>query len=513
MEFRDKKYLDYAGLNDFWRLVKEYYKGTVDKADSALQNIIATVGDSSIVSIADGVATFDFSNFAKKSEIASVFTFKGTKPSFEELPSDAKAGDVYLVGDKEYVFIEDRWEELGYPIDLSNYYTKEEIDSKLQNLQDIEDLKNEVEGVKTSLSALDSKVTSLDSKVDTKVTELTNSLATETQERRDADALEARERKEADALEMKERKEAFNSISYIEDYHIRKLFKGVEVASKEDLVSAIANAQDGAVISLTSNTTFSASDTVAVAPGHHIAIEVPSGVTLSAEGRLVSVGVNGEEASTVELIGEGTIEKTGDNSEPLVFVRGGSNLVVDGVTLVNTSEANNSVIQTNGKQTDVNINIKSGTFTGGVYLPADGKISISGGTFNLGSGTFYIKSGELNISGGKFIKSSDSNDGNWAHWNNGSVDAPAPVTIEACNYGGHGNPVVSITGGEFINEAGNFEVLVIPYDGNEADMSGTTVGYHLANAVSGHVTSDGVTEPSDGWYKFTSNNTTYIPEK
>ena len=498
MEFRDKKYLDYAGLNDFWGLVKDYYKGTVDKANSALQNIVAE----GVVSISDGVATFDFSNFAKKSEIASVFTFKGTKPSFEDLPSDAKAGDVYLVGDKEYVFIEDRWEELGYPIDLSNYYTKEEIDSKLQNLQDIEDLKNEVEGVKFAVFTLDSKGA-----------ELANALATETQERKDADSLEAQERKEADALEMKERKEAFASISYIEDYQIRKLFKGVEVASKEDLVSAISNAQDGAVISLTSNTTFSASDTVAVAPGQHIAIEVPSGVTLSAEGRLVSVGVNGEAPSTVELIGEGTIEKTGDNDEPLVFVRGGSNLVVDGVTLVNTSEANNSVIQTNGKQTDVNINIKSGTFTGGVYLPAEGEVSISGGTFNLGSGTFYIKSGTLDISGGKFIKSSDSNDGNWAHWNNGSVDAPSTITIEACNYGGHGNPVVSITGGEFINEAGDFEVLVIPYDGNKADMSSTTVGYHLANAVSGHVTSDGTTEPSDGWYKFTSENTTYIPAK
>ena len=480
MAYRDKKYLDYEGLNEFWALVKDYYKGTVDKANSALQNIIAE----GVVSISDGVATFDFSNFAKKSEIASVFTFKGTKSSFEELPSEAKSGDVWLVGEKEFVFIEDKWEELGYPIDLSVYYTKEEIDSKLQNLQDIENLKNEVESVKTS-------VTTLETKVDTKVTELTTGLN----------------------KEIQERKEAFDSISYIEDYHIRKLFKGVEVVSKEDLLSALTNASDGAVISLASNTTLSASDTITVAPGKHIAVEVPSGVTLSTEGRFVSVGVNGEEASTVELIGEGTIEKTGDNDEPIVFVRGGSNLVVDGVTLINTSEANNSVIQTNGKQTDVNIDIKSGNFTGGVYLPAEGRINISGGTFNLGKGTFYIKSGALNISGGKFIKSADSNNGNWAHFNNGSVDAPSTITIEACNYGGHGNPVVSITGGDFVNEAGDFKVLVIPYGGNEADMSGTTVGYHLADAVNGHVTSDGTTEPSDGWYKFTSENTTYIPAK
>lgn len=503
MELRDKKYLDYAGLNEFWVLIKDYYKDTVSKADSALQNIIAD----GVVTISDGVATFDFSNFAKKSEVASVFTFKGSKPSVDDLPtSSVNTGDVYLVGDKEYVYIEGRWEELGYPIDLSNFYTKEEIDSKLGNLKDIEDLKNEVEGVKASVATLDTKV-------DAKVAELTETISTESQGVRGLIATETQERKDADALEMKERKEAFASISYIEDYHIRKLFKGVEATSKEDLLTAVAGASDGAVISLTNDTTLSASDTFVVDQGKHVAIEVPAGVTLSAEGRLLSVGVNGEASSTVELIGEGTIEKTGDNNEPLVFVRGGSNLTVDGVTLINTSKANNSVIQTNGKQTDVSITIKSGNFTGGVYLPAEGDITISGGTFNLGSGSLYIKSGKLNISGGTFIKTSLSNDGNWAHWNNGSVDAPSTITVEACNYGGHGNPIVNITGGDFINEAGDFNILVIPYDGNEADMTGTTVGYHLADAVSGHVTADGVSEPSDGWYKFSAENTTYVPSK
>ena len=491
MEIQNKKYLDYAGLNEFWTLVKDYYKNTVDKANSALQSIIAE----DVVTISDGVATFDFSGFAKKSEIASVFNFKGSKPSFEELPEFATVGDVWIVGNKEYVYVEGRWEELGYPIDLSNYYTKDEIEAKLQNLQEIENLKTEVAEVKASVETLDAKV-------DTKVSELTESISTETQER-----------KEADALEAKERKKAFASISNIEDYQIRKLFKNVEVTSKEDLISAVANATDGAVISLTGDTTLSSSDTFVVAPGNHIAIEVPEGVTLSSEGRLLSVGVNGEASSTVELIGNGTIKKTGSNDEPIVFVRGGSNLVVDGVTLINTSEANNSIIQTNGTQTDVSIDIKSGNFTGGVYLPAEGKINISGGTFNLGKGTFYIKSGALNISGGKFVKSADSNNGNWAHFNNGSVDAPSTITIEACNYGGHGNPVVSITGGDFVNESGDFKVLVIPYGGNEADMSSTTVGYHLADAVSGHVTSDGVTEPTDGWYKFTAENTTYVPSK
>ena len=502
MEIQDKKYLDYVGLNEFWILVKDYYKNTVDKANSALQNIIAE----DVVTISDGVATFDFSGFAKKSEVASVFSFKGSKPTFEELPEFATVGDVWLVGTKEYVYVEGRWEELGYPIDLSNYYTKEEIESKLQNLQEIENLKTEVAEVKASVETLDSKV-------DTKVSELTESISTSSRELKELISTETQERREADALEANERKKAFASISNIEDYQIRKLFKSVEVASKEDLISAVANATDGAVISIKENTTLSSSDTFVVAPGSHIAIEVPEGVTLSAEGRLLSVGVNGETASTVELIGTGTIKKTGDNGEPLIFVRGGSNLVVDGVTLINNSGINKSVIQTNGNQTDVDITIKSGNFYGGVYLPASGRTNISGGTFNLSEGTFYTKSGELTISGGKFIKSEIANESNWAHWNNGNVDAPSTITIEACNYGGHGNPVVSITGGEFINEAGDFDILVIPYNGNEADMTGTTVGYYLADAVNGHVTSDGVTEPTDGWYKFTAENTTYVPSK
>ena len=78
MEAKDKKFLDYAGLAEFWALVKDYYKDTVSKADSALQNIIAE----GVVTIADGVATFDFSNFAKKSEVASVFTFKGVNDTY-----------------------------------------------------------------------------------------------------------------------------------------------------------------------------------------------------------------------------------------------------------------------------------------------------------------------------------------------------------------------------------------------------------------------------------------------
>ena len=35
----NKKYLDYAGLTEFWSLVKNYYSDTVSKAASAIQGV------------------------------------------------------------------------------------------------------------------------------------------------------------------------------------------------------------------------------------------------------------------------------------------------------------------------------------------------------------------------------------------------------------------------------------------------------------------------------------------
>ena len=77
-----------------------------------------------------------WSDLAKKSEIASVFDFKGTVATVAALPAVAKVGDVYHVTAKnaEYVCIQASttdpqadavWEELGTEIDLSGYVEKE----------------------------------------------------------------------------------------------------------------------------------------------------------------------------------------------------------------------------------------------------------------------------------------------------------------------------------------------------------------------------------------------------
>ena len=76
--------------------------------------------------------------------IGSVFTIKGSVATPSDLPATGNSiGDVYYVESvmAGYVWIEvdnvERWEELGEPIDLSNYYTKTETNTLLGTKQDI----------------------------------------------------------------------------------------------------------------------------------------------------------------------------------------------------------------------------------------------------------------------------------------------------------------------------------------------------------------------------------------
>lgn len=55
--------------------------------------------------------------------VSGVFHFKGTAASYDKLPTSASEGDVYQVGEKEYVWDGDSWVELGFNVDLSAYAT------------------------------------------------------------------------------------------------------------------------------------------------------------------------------------------------------------------------------------------------------------------------------------------------------------------------------------------------------------------------------------------------------
>lgn len=84
-----------------------------------------------------------WSDLAKKSELAAVFTYKGTVATYADLPTTGlKVGDVWHVNatSSEYVCVEDPdnvgqylWEELGSAVDLSNYPTRSEVIARVAN--------------------------------------------------------------------------------------------------------------------------------------------------------------------------------------------------------------------------------------------------------------------------------------------------------------------------------------------------------------------------------------------
>lgn len=72
-------------------------------------------------------------------DLSKVFVYKGTVSTFDQLEAivDAKIGDVYnvtnsvdgLVSEKNYAWNGTAWDDIGGIIDLSNYYTKGEVDA------------------------------------------------------------------------------------------------------------------------------------------------------------------------------------------------------------------------------------------------------------------------------------------------------------------------------------------------------------------------------------------------
>lgn len=96
------------------------------------------------------IATKSWANttFATKSDVSTVFDFKGTKDTVENLPSSGNVtGDVWYVTETqgEYVWVGTKWEPLGPAIDLSGYATVEALNA----LEDIVDSK-----ISSSSSAL-----------------------------------------------------------------------------------------------------------------------------------------------------------------------------------------------------------------------------------------------------------------------------------------------------------------------------------------------------------------------
>lgn len=158
------KYLDGSGLSHLVSKIKGLLAGKVDVVEGkglstndyttaektkladieagAQVNVIETVKVNGTPLTPSGkTVNVDLSNYALKSDIATVYRVKGSCTWAQLIAkTDALVGDVYNVTDKggaNYVCTVEKtagaesWDKLGETIDLSGYYTKGEIDSQM----------------------------------------------------------------------------------------------------------------------------------------------------------------------------------------------------------------------------------------------------------------------------------------------------------------------------------------------------------------------------------------------
>ena len=94
------------------------------KADaSALNSLSTTVGGKAdkATTLAGYGITDAYTKTQVDGMVAGTFHFRGEKSAYDQLPANAKEGDVWQVGDKEYAWDGDSWVELGFNVDLSAY--------------------------------------------------------------------------------------------------------------------------------------------------------------------------------------------------------------------------------------------------------------------------------------------------------------------------------------------------------------------------------------------------------
>lgn len=107
--------------------------------EGAQVNVIESVEvDGVAQEISGKKVTLDLSAYAKTADLVSALEWKGTKATFEEVQAivDPKKGDIWHVTSNggEYAYDGTTWQELGSVVDLSDYYTKSEIDTKVSTL-------------------------------------------------------------------------------------------------------------------------------------------------------------------------------------------------------------------------------------------------------------------------------------------------------------------------------------------------------------------------------------------
>lgn len=147
------------------------------KADNSTVTILETNLTNAINGKADKATSltgYGITDAYTKTEVdgmvAGTFHFKGSKSAYNQLPTDAKAGDVWQVGDKEYAYNGSDWVELGFNIDLSAYATTAAVAESYATKQSLSDglaAKADSSNVYTK-NEIDGKVTTINNNIDAK---------------------------------------------------------------------------------------------------------------------------------------------------------------------------------------------------------------------------------------------------------------------------------------------------------------------------------------------------------
>lgn len=170
-------------------------KGQMTAAEGEIDALQTAVGNaaSGLVKQVNDLSTNLSTNYYDKEAvdglISGAFHFKGAADSYDgtDIIIDSqpltgmKTGDVYQVGDKEYVYDGTKWIELGFTIDLSNYALKTYVDSAVSGAKT--ELKSyadqaEADALQAAKTYADTQdgttLTSAKSYADTEIGKLTN---------------------------------------------------------------------------------------------------------------------------------------------------------------------------------------------------------------------------------------------------------------------------------------------------------------------------------------------------
>lgn len=123
--------------NDYTTAEKNKLNGI---AEGAQVNVIEQVKvNGTALTPSSKAVNIDLSSYAKKTDIASVYKYKGTKSSQATLPTSGNTvGDVWNTEDTgmNYVWTGSEWDALGASVDLEGYVTTTAMDDALSNKVD-----------------------------------------------------------------------------------------------------------------------------------------------------------------------------------------------------------------------------------------------------------------------------------------------------------------------------------------------------------------------------------------